>query len=93
MRQSNSLLFSMLSVFFRFIGGALRAWPITLIAIHFLLPFGVHMRWQYEYVGHYSNKHFVRCDYIGSRGVLEAVTHLPPDCPFFTILDSREWKR
>lgn len=87
------MLYSILSGSFKLFAGLLKAWPITLIAIHFLSPIGVHMRWEYEYVGHYSNKTFLRCDYIGSRGVLEAVPHLPPDCPFFTILDSREWKR
>ena len=84
--------YSALSGTFRFISGVLRAWPLVLIGLHIILPFGVHMRWEYSYVGTYTNKIYTRCDYIGSRGVLEDVPHLTPDCPFFVILDTREFK-
>ncbi|MEL6667049.1 MAG: hypothetical protein AAFQ24_13045 [Pseudomonadota bacterium] len=85
-------IYSALSGLLQLLERLLRAWPFVLIGLHLLLPFGVHMRWEYSFVGSYSNKIYTRCDYIGSRGILEDVRHLTPDCPFFVILDSREFR-
>ena len=78
---------------FRLFGALLRKWPLFVILLICVSPVGPHVRWEYQYVGSYSNKTYIRCDYMGSRGLLEDVPHLPPDCPFIVILDSRRWVR
>lgn len=92
MKHARTFRFSILSGLLRLIAGALRAWPVVLIIVHFVSPVGLHMRWEYRYIGPYSDKTYTHCDYIGSRGVLYHVPHLPPDCPLFVILDSREFR-
>ena len=88
-----NIILNMVSGVFKLTSVLLRYWLLIVLAAIALSPIGPHLRWQYQYLGPYSNKTFIRCDYIGSRGVVEDVPHLTPDCPFFVILDSREYRR
>ncbi len=78
---------------FKALSGGFRYWLIILVIASLVNPVGPHLRWSYSYIGHYSDKTYVRCDYVGSRGILEDVPHLPPKCPMVVILDTRRWQR
>ena len=72
----------------------LRHWVLLLLAAFFILPYGPHVLYTYEYVPYsqYGNgRHYTRCDYLGSRGFV--ITNPAPDCPLIAILDSRTGRR
>ncbi|MEN8129338.1 MAG: hypothetical protein ABFS45_03915 [Pseudomonadota bacterium] len=65
----------------------LSIWPLLLIAAFFLSPVGPHLRWQYSYQLHGVHRHYIACEYIGSRGFVYDMRN--GDCPLITIIDRR----
>ena len=79
-----------ISVFLKFISWLVNNWLLAMIVAFFLLPFGPHMLWSYQYKMIGTTKYYIRCHYIGSRGFI--TPNLAPHCPAFALLDSRDWK-
>ena len=82
--------FDGLSNVFRLIGSLLRFWPLALIAAFLLMPATPHIRWTYQYIPNGTEKHFVRCNYLGVSGLV--TPDFPPHCPFFALINPDDWR-
>ena len=74
----------------RVLSAAIGYWKAALILLFFLSPIGPHLRWTHAYTGSPEHPRYVRCDYIGARGLI--TPPFAPDCPLFVWLDAREWR-
>lgn len=88
MHRNNTSL-SLFSLIARSLGLILSYWKAVLFLAFILSPIGPHLRWSYEYREIYGQRVYLRCHYLGSRGLI--TPDLAPDCPLFAILDAREW--
>lgn len=71
----------------RALAALLSLWPLLLVAAVLLSPVGPHLRWSYVYQERGSQRHYLDCLYVGSRGwVRYREGHA---CPLVTIIDRR----
>lgn len=81
----------LLSVLSRSVSFVLSHWLLALLALFLLSPIGPHLRWEYTYHrGYYgSQKVFIRCTYLGSRGFI--TPEYVAGCPVIAFHDARDW--
>ncbi|MGJ8534865.1 MAG: hypothetical protein ACSHYC_21950 [Alphaproteobacteria bacterium] len=85
-----AVFFEALSNIFRLFGSLMRLWPFMLIALLLLMPATPHIRWTYQYILYGTEKHFVRCTYLGASGLI--TPDFPPQCPFFALINPDHWR-
>jgi hypothetical protein len=72
----------------RFIAGMLERWPLLLLAAVIVSPVTPHLRWNYTYRDVGQNRVYLKCDYIGVRGVVPY--RRGSACPLLALIDLRE---
>lgn len=82
--------FEVLSNVFRLLGSLIRLWPLAVIALFLLMPVTPHIRWTYQYIPHGTQRHFIRCTYLGIDGLV--TPDFPPHCPFFAVINPDHWR-
>ncbi|MCI4663146.1 MAG: hypothetical protein MRY74_00350 [Neomegalonema sp.] len=78
----------MAATLLRGLGALIGYWKPLLVILFFLSPTGPHLRWTQSYVGSPDHPRFIRCDYLGARGIV--ATNFAPDCPLIVWIDARE---
>ena len=61
--------FAIVASVLRFAANGLRYWPILCVGLLIFLPSGPHLLWSWEYYETGSYRTYVRCSYLGARGV------------------------
>lgn len=83
--------FDLLTYLFRGLSWFAQYGFIIIALLIAISPITLHIRWSSQYVDHGSYKHFIRCDYLGPRGIIKP--GLAPNCPVFAILNTKKWKQ
>ena len=78
-----------LATLLRGLSALIRYWKPVLVILFFVSPTGPHIRWTQSYAGPSEHPRFIRCDYLGARGIV--ATNFAPDCPLIVWIDARRW--
>ena len=65
--------------------------PLIAAALLLLSPVGPHLRWEYQYTESAGTRFYMRCSYLGSRGLIAPA--IVDNCPLLAWLDTRETRR
>lgn len=80
---------SALAHMLRTLSSVLKHWPLIVLAALILSPVGPHLRWQYTAIDAPSGLIYLRCHYIGARGLIADVQREIPACPLVAVIDTR----
>jgi len=61
--------------------------PLIALALLFLPPEGPHLRWEYQYTENAGTRFYMRCSYLGSRGLIAPA--IVDHCPLLAWLEAQ----